>query len=285
MIIASPPHWHALMAIDACEAGKDLYLQKPMTLHLAESVAVKRAVKMHHRICQVGTQCHSGTNYPKVVEKIRSGMLGKINVARTFNVLNLGADGIGHDPTASAAEPGLEPLGGSGADAGLQPADRQGFFHPLLIHGLWRRLDSRLGPAHHRPADLGPRPRPADDGQLVGRPLRGPRRRRRARHAETLLQYPGFTLTWMMSQINSYGFDLQGSPGPRRRLGVYFHGVDGTLYADYASHAVVPEGKRMKPVEPYKDPAPAPLGAASGSGSMRSAVAASRVATWSITTR
>jgi predicted dehydrogenase len=77
---------------------------------------------------------------------------------------------------------------------------------------------------------------------------------------ETVFQYPGFTMTWMMSQINSYGFDLQGSPGTRRRLGVYVHGVDGTLYADYSSHAVVPEGKRMKPVEPYKDPAPAPLG-------------------------
>jgi hypothetical protein len=77
---------------------------------------------------------------------------------------------------------------------------------------------------------------------------------------ETVLQYPGFTMTWMMSQINSFGFDLQGTPGTRRRLGIYFHGVDGTLYADYTTHAVVPEGNRMKPVEPYKDKGPAVVG-------------------------
>jgi len=54
VIIATPPHWHTLLAIAACEAGKDIYLQKPMTLHLAESFAVRNAVKKHNRICQVG---------------------------------------------------------------------------------------------------------------------------------------------------------------------------------------------------------------------------------------
>ena len=98
VIIASPPHWHALMAIDACEAGKDIYLQKPMTLYLGESLAVKAAVKKHKRICQVGTQIHAGENYHKVVDHVRSGNLGPISVARTFNVMNLGPEGIGNDP-------------------------------------------------------------------------------------------------------------------------------------------------------------------------------------------
>jgi predicted dehydrogenase len=55
VIIATPPHWHCLIAVDACRAGKDIYLQKPMTLHLAESLAVRNAVRKHQRVCQVGT--------------------------------------------------------------------------------------------------------------------------------------------------------------------------------------------------------------------------------------
>ncbi|HPP54529.1 MAG TPA: Gfo/Idh/MocA family oxidoreductase, partial [Thermoguttaceae bacterium] len=98
VIIASPPYWHALHAIDACEAGKHIYLQKPMTLTLGESLAVVAAVKKHNRISQVGTQIHASANYRKVVNYIRSGLLGPISVARSFNVYNFGPEGIGNDP-------------------------------------------------------------------------------------------------------------------------------------------------------------------------------------------
>ncbi len=67
---------------------------------------------------------------------------------------------------------------------------------------------------------------------------------------EILWQYPNLTMTWMCNLVNSYGFDLHGNPVPQRRLGIYFHGVDGTLYANYTMHQVVPEGDRMKDREP-----------------------------------
>jgi len=88
VIIATPPHWHALMAIQAVEAGKDIYLQKPMTLYPAETLAVRNAVNKHQRISQIGTQIHAGANYRRVVEWVRSGKLGPVSVARTFNVMN-----------------------------------------------------------------------------------------------------------------------------------------------------------------------------------------------------
>ena len=81
VIIATPPHWHALQAIAACEAGKDLYIQKPMTMHLGESLAVCNAIKKHQRISQIGTQHHAREEHRRVVEYIRSGNLGPIGVA------------------------------------------------------------------------------------------------------------------------------------------------------------------------------------------------------------
>jgi hypothetical protein len=56
-------------------------------------------------------------------------------------------------------------------------------------------------------------------------------------------------MTWMMSLVNSFGFDF-GRGEPARRLGIYFHGTNGTLYANYSMHEVVPEGERLKDSEP-----------------------------------
>lgn len=254
VIIASPPHWHALMAIEACEAGKDIYLQKPMTLYLGESLAVRAAVKKHQRISQVGTQIHAGDNYHRVVDHVRSGNLGPISVARTFNVLNLGAEGIGSDPNTDPP-PGLDWNGWVGPGP-MRP------FNPLIVQdsfthssfmaysGGWTACWAphiidlpvfalELG-LPSMVASSGGRYVLQDAGDVHDT-------------QETLIQYPNLTLTWMMSQVNSYGFDLQGQPGTRRRLGTYFQGVNGTLYADYGSHNIVPEGDRMKDVpEPPK---------------------------------
>src|SRR5262249_28853013 len=104
VVIATPPHWHAVMAIHACEAKKDLNLQKPMTLTLAESIAVRNAVRRHGRISQVGTQIHATENYRRVVELVRSGNLGRIVTVRTFNAMNQGPEGIGTDPNTRPPE-------------------------------------------------------------------------------------------------------------------------------------------------------------------------------------
>ena len=66
---------------------------------------------------------------------------------------------------------------------------------------------------------------------------------------EVLWQYPKMTMTWMSMLANSYGFDFHGDPVPRRRLGIYFHGANGTMYCDYGMHKIVPEGDRMQGVE------------------------------------
>ena len=72
---------------------------------------------------------------------------------------------------------------------------------------------------------------------------------------EVLWQYPEFTMTWCMSSVNSFGFDF-GRGNIARRVGAYFHGVNGTLFADYNMHKVVPEGDRMKDAQTPKESIP-----------------------------
>jgi predicted dehydrogenase len=63
---------------------------------------------------------------------------------------------------------------------------------------------------------------------------------------EVVWRYPNLTMTWMNSSTNSYGFDFSRGQESRRRLGIYFHGVNGTLLTDYSTHQILPEGDRMK---------------------------------------
>jgi predicted dehydrogenase len=246
VIIATPPHWHTLQAIAACEAGKDIYLQKPMTLHLGESLAVRNAVKKHNRISQIGTQIHAGDNYRRVVEFIRSGQLGKIGVARTFNVMNQGPSGVGK-ATDTKLPDGLD------WDMWCGPAPRCAF-NPILAtdayyHGSWMAYSGGWTPgmAPHiidlpvwaldlgyptMTSSSGGRFVVDDDGDAYD-------------HHEVLWRYPNCTLTWMSSLTNSYDF-LMKSQDPERRLGIYFHGTNGTLYSNYGIHRVLAEGKRME---------------------------------------
>jgi predicted dehydrogenase len=261
VIIASPPHWHAFQAIAACEAGKDIYVQKPMTLHLDESLAVRNAVQKHNRISQVGTQIHAGDNYRRVVEFIRAGHLGPMGVVRTFNVMNQTPKGIG-------ASSETTPPAGLDWDLWCGPAPKR-LFHPILAsdsyhHCSWLDYSGGWTPgmAPHIidlpiwALDLGfPLVTSASGGRFIIQDDGDA-----YDHHEVLWQYPKLTLTWMSSLTNSYGFDLHGAPVPQRRLGIYFHGAHGTLYADYGMFKVVPEGDRMKGLEPPPKSIPASPG-------------------------
>ncbi len=75
---ATPDHWHAMVILDACKAGKDIYCEKPLTNNLVEAKAVMDAVKASKIICQVGSQQRSDDNFRYACELVRNGHLGKI---------------------------------------------------------------------------------------------------------------------------------------------------------------------------------------------------------------
>ncbi len=85
VLIATPDHWHAACAIDALNAGKDVYVEKPLTLKIEEGPAIVKAARVNNRICQVGMQQRSGKHYIQAKkEYIDTGRLGKITLARTW---------------------------------------------------------------------------------------------------------------------------------------------------------------------------------------------------------
>lgn len=256
VIIASPPHWHTLMAIHAVEAGKDIYLQKPMTLYPDETLAVRNAVRRHKRISQVGTQIHASANYRRVVEWIRSGKLGPVSTVRTFNVMNQGPEGIGRAPKQ-------DPPAGLDWDLWLGPGPARPF-NSLLFADSYNHCSFwdytrgwTPGMAPHIvdlpiwalnlgvpevTTCLGGRDVIQDDGDAPD-------------VQEVTWRYPKMTMSWTMNCANSFAYDF-GRGKPARRLGIYFHGLNGTLYTDYGKHEIVPEGDLLKDRTPPPESIP-----------------------------
>ncbi|MDR1897643.1 MAG: Gfo/Idh/MocA family oxidoreductase [Prevotellaceae bacterium] len=256
VIIATPPHWHTIQAVDAAKAGIHIYLQKPMTMHFSESLVVRNAVRRHKVKCQIGTQIHAGNHYRRMVELVRSGNLGHISTVRTFFVMNDAPHGIGSGFNTNDVPAGMD------WEKWVGPARMQSF-NPNLVkdayyHCSWMDFSGGWTPgmAPHiidlpiwaleldYPTEIsaiGGRYIIKDDGDAYD-------------NHEVMWRYPNLTMTWMQSSTNSHGWAFQNADrsglgyetGTRRRLGVYFHGANGTLISDYGSHILIPEGDRMK---------------------------------------
>jgi predicted dehydrogenase len=78
VLIASPDHWHVPMAVDACDAGKDVYVEKPVTHDLAEGAAIIEAQNRNRKIVQVGMQQRSMPHIQKGRELVKSGQIGEL---------------------------------------------------------------------------------------------------------------------------------------------------------------------------------------------------------------
>jgi predicted dehydrogenase len=84
VLIAAPDHWHVRMAMDALAAGKDVYLEKPVTHTLEEGATLTRAVRASNRILQCGMQQRSWSHFRDAVDLIQGGSLGRIPQVRTY---------------------------------------------------------------------------------------------------------------------------------------------------------------------------------------------------------
>jgi predicted dehydrogenase len=136
VIVATSDHWHARIAIDALNAGKDVYVEKPLTRTIGEGAAIIDAARTNSRICQVGAQQRSGTHYIQARDEyLKTGKLGKINLVRTW-----WTDGAGGGQANRAAN-ATAPTGSHAVPPGMtnKPADLD--WNRYLAPVRWRPWD------------------------------------------------------------------------------------------------------------------------------------------------
>ncbi|HOI48181.1 MAG TPA: Gfo/Idh/MocA family oxidoreductase [Prolixibacteraceae bacterium] len=93
--IATPDHWHALQTIAAIEAGKDVYVEKPLTITLLEGRKMVEAQARSRQVVAVGLNRRGSSVYQKLAKEIPAGKIGKVTVARAFRINNMFPGGIG----------------------------------------------------------------------------------------------------------------------------------------------------------------------------------------------
>jgi predicted dehydrogenase len=98
VVIATPDHWHGIQAIQACQAGKDVYVEKPLSVTIHEGRKMVEAAAKYKRIVQVGLHRRSSTMYADLAKEMQGGKIGKVTVARAYRVSNMHPVGIGKYP-------------------------------------------------------------------------------------------------------------------------------------------------------------------------------------------
>lgn len=129
VIIGTPDHWHCLQFTDACMAGKDIYVEKPIANYITECDTMVAAAHKYNRVTTVGQQQRSGNHWKEMVDYIHSGKLGKIARADIWANFNYGAMGL---PIPDSAVP-------AGVDYEMwQGPARRRPFNQQHFHGSWR---------------------------------------------------------------------------------------------------------------------------------------------------
>ncbi|MFZ0592513.1 MAG: Gfo/Idh/MocA family oxidoreductase, partial [Bryobacteraceae bacterium] len=96
--VATPDHWHPYLTIEACKAGKDVYVEKPISVTVEEGQRMVEAARKYKRVVQAGTMQRSAEHFQKALAIIQSGQLGKITMAHTWNYGHTKPEGIGNPP-------------------------------------------------------------------------------------------------------------------------------------------------------------------------------------------
>ncbi|MGO9241925.1 MAG: Gfo/Idh/MocA family protein [Bryobacteraceae bacterium] len=245
-LVCTPDHWHALPTVLACEAGKDVYCEKPLATSIAEGRAMLAAARRNERVTQMGTHWRSGEHYASAIRFVHSGLLGKVRQVRVWAYLDWVKD-CGNPPDGAAPA-------GVDYDFWLGPAPKRPFnpnrFHfnfrwwwdyagglmtdwgvHLINLALWG-----MGPEWPKSViSSGGRYVLTDNTETPDSQI-------------AVYEFPSYRMIFEYQVGNNLGPD-------RREHGVAFTGTDATLILDQGGWEVIPErSKKYAPAEKHVAP-------------------------------
>jgi predicted dehydrogenase len=235
VIVATPDHWHALMTMMACAAGKDVYVEKPLTLFVREGRWMIEVARRFKRVVQVGTQQRSGPHYQRARELIRGGQLGDI-VSAQCNFFRNVRPGFGNPPDQ-------DPPADLDWDMWLGPAPYRRYNPNRAIYHFrwfWDYSGGQMTNLGHHSLDIvhwiagvqGPRTVSSvggrnflkDNGEVPD-------------VQDTIFEYPSFHVVGQIRECSAAG------QNPAKTSGLVIHGTRGTMTLGRDGFEVVPDRK------------------------------------------
>jgi predicted dehydrogenase len=232
VVVSTPDHWHALMTMMACAAGKDVYVEKPLSLFPREGRWMVEVARGHNRVVQVGTQQRSGPHYQKAREIVRGGRIGQVVAVRMWSYRNV-MPGFG-SPLDGESPPTLD------YDNWLGPAPKRPYNPNRSIYHFrwfWDYSGGQMTNLGQHSVDIvhwfldatapaavtsaGGRFALKDNGETPDT-------------QDALFEYPGFTATWSQREC---------SRGAVPDRGLEFCGTLGSLKISRNGYIVTPDPK------------------------------------------
>jgi predicted dehydrogenase len=240
VIVATPDHWHPLITIQACAAGKDVYVEKPISHNVREGRLMVESARRHNRVVQVGIQQRSGAHFQRAVQAVQEGRIGKVHFAQCWNHNYSSSNkGMGNPPDAPVPD-GLD------WDLWLGPAPKIPY-NPSRrnFRAFWDYAGGELTNWCVHLIDIvhwacqvdAPLSVTSSGGRWFYQDARDC-----ADTQEVIWEYPGNLLVRYSTMVhNSYG--PNGHPGHKSfgSYGVLLQGTKGTLFIDRAGYELIPQ--------------------------------------------
>jgi predicted dehydrogenase len=234
VVVCTPDHWHALQTVHACDAGKDVYVEKPLSLCVAEGRAMVEAARRNKRVTQVGLHRRSSEFCRDAAEFVRKGGIGHVTVARAFHIQNEAPRGIGNPANE-------EPPRDFDWEAWLGPAPKVPYnknrtfyrfrwFYDYSGGQLTNFGVHYLDMIHWALGVDAPLAVAAMGGKYVMED-----NREVPDTLEVMWQYPNNTL------VSFSQFNATAPPAGRAGAEIEFRGTKGTLYLQSSGYEVVPD--------------------------------------------